>query len=372
MQPATTATTITHRAEQELRQLGFMSSSSPMIRHSDPQNSLSSGVRISEKVRHYLQLNGRLGDLGLMHHYVLAVPSILYIKSDHTRFFWQETFPVLSVENEFLIHGALALASIHLAHHKPQDREFLIKLSMVHQARAMPAFRSGLANLNPANSQAVYLFSLILSLYTFARPQLSSLDPVSDPITELQATMTVIRGTKAIIEKAKWWFNPNGSLNPMGASTQDRWVNSTLPPSSSMQETFARLEAFNEQNRSGEYYPVAIQCLRSAFAEAFLDPDKPRLIFFWPIYVEDAFMIGVQQRKPLALALMAHYAILIYTLQGLWWSDVGYARRLVEEIVKKGGEEVMELVAWPGKRIGEVERGYTMWGLGGCIAGLDQ
>ncbi|RDW81820.1 hypothetical protein BP6252_02932 [Coleophoma cylindrospora] len=110
-------------------------------------------------------------DTALLDHYI-ASTSLTLTTEDIPRTLWDSTALDLACQHPFLLHGILACAALHLAYCDPvHQSEYTIR-ARSHQDGAMPIFRSSITNVNKDNCDAVFLFSHILVIYSFASERL--------------------------------------------------------------------------------------------------------------------------------------------------------------------------------------------------------
>jgi hypothetical protein len=111
--------------------------------------------------------NWSADDLNLLEHFKNST----YLDVGHnsvSRQLWQTTIPLLACSHSFLKHGILACSALHLAYLNPPERQRYQLTAACHQNRALPAFRSAIANANENNCNALFAFSQLLILHCFA------------------------------------------------------------------------------------------------------------------------------------------------------------------------------------------------------------
>jgi hypothetical protein len=105
-------------------------------------------------------------DAQLVNHYITSTS--LSISTSITKQFWKIHAPYLAIQHPFLLHGFLALSALHLAHISQSNQPSFLISANTHQSLAMPLFRTAIANVTIANSEAILVFSHLLVLYSFA------------------------------------------------------------------------------------------------------------------------------------------------------------------------------------------------------------
>lgn len=80
-----------------------------------------------------------------MYHYATTVCDIVGVREDLIHL-WRDYIPQQAIKHPFLMHGILALAALHLAHHRPSSSVQLLQTCDKHQAIALEKFRSILSS----------------------------------------------------------------------------------------------------------------------------------------------------------------------------------------------------------------------------------
>jgi hypothetical protein len=55
-------------------------------------------------------------------------------------------------------------------------------------------------------------------------------------------------------------------------------------------------------------------------------------IMTWPVTLSDDYVSRIETRDPLALAILAHYGVIVHLLRDRWWA-ADYGKRLVQAIL---------------------------------------
>jgi hypothetical protein len=111
---------------------------------------------------------------------------------------------VLSLSCDYLMHGVMSTAALHMAYMHPEQREFYENRATQHQNLALSPFRHEMAHINPESCHRVFAFSLLLLVSQYAssrRPDF--LLPSPDVTERLTSWIFCLRGCVSIIEQAK-------------------------------------------------------------------------------------------------------------------------------------------------------------------------
>ncbi|GAM91695.1 hypothetical protein ANO11243_097480 [Dothideomycetidae sp. 11243] len=248
---------------------------------------------------------------------------------------WQTIIPQFAERHEFLMHGILACAALHLAHLNPQDRQTHLLTSAKHQGRAIPLFREAVAHLDAANCDAVLALVHIQTICSFAshreNERLLLVDPQSadilcDWLLFMRTGCKFVAGVRPLLMQGPLrslicdWKNPidpeNEPYTPLVAQLL------TAVP--------ARDHADAWSDEECRVYRNAVYELGYAIARADrLGPDFGTwdALRGWPIPLSNNYLQLLRQLHPGALIVLAHYCILLHRLEGKWYFK-GRAQRL--------------------------------------------
>lgn len=80
----------------------------------------------------------------------------------------------------------------------------------------------------------------------------------------------------------------------------------------------------------------------------------------WPGHT--AWTTGVrclEQRQPVALILLAYFAVLLQSLEPAFWFLEGWGRHVLAEVGSLLGERYARWLRWPGERVREMLEGSS-------------
>lgn len=297
-------------------------------------------------------------DSTLLHHYITST-SLSLATDARTKTVWQVTVPHIASQFPFLFHGILACAALHLAYLDPsQGRELMIR-GRVHQDRAMPLFRSAIENPNKDNCDAVFAFSHLLVIYSFAAEredeQLFLVE--SNTLEVLPSWLYFIRNGCSML--CDVWdqveSGPVGSLvsvweTPITFSEaeQEPLMDSLLSaiPLQGFEDSWSE-DVCEIYRDAATELGVAFSCTQDS-SVSFTAWDALRI---WPMRISEAYLNLLSQRHPGALILVAHYCILLQRLDSHWYFE-GRAKRLLFAVMSCLDRRWHHIVKWP---FGEIE-----------------
>ncbi|MCJ1383311.1 hypothetical protein MMC17_006424 [Xylographa soralifera] len=265
--------------------------------------------------------------------------------------FWQDVIPKEAESYPFLMHGLLAITALDLARSHPSRQQFYLDLAIRHQDMAIILFRPTLNGITEKNSSAVFAYSAVAAMIAFAMPQVSGTLP-ADPIAELLGIFKLMRGIYAVLGAARGWID-RSSLGPLIRFEHDVTI---VPAPADVVDALLALEERNrlstENELVREVYSSVINDLRSAFEHQSTSVSSRAPTFSWPIVVTSAYPVALARREPLALAILAHYGVVINNSRHCWWFGT-WGRWIIDAVDEALTEEWQPSIQWPKEKIAE-------------------
>ncbi|KAF2489771.1 hypothetical protein BU16DRAFT_470940 [Lophium mytilinum] len=269
-------------------------------------------------------------DLELMHHWTAfaawSVPGNEEIKN-----LWKIEIPQLAVSHPFLMHQLLAFAAFHLAHVRSADQLKYSLIAAGHQNKSIRAMSKALPGLIPENSDALFITSTLMPLTAFASKT------TDNPIDDIVSLFQLIRGNHSILSSA-FIRILRGTFGPIVRTALDP------PPLPLMVDMLLHVDQLTALLEDPDLEPTyrricveAIYNIRQATNHGDDPGDRPiRIAYTWPIKISSDFMLLLKRHDSGALAILAHYCIILHLNQeeGYWFIE-GWSSRLVEEISRQ-------------------------------------
>ncbi|KAL4917108.1 hypothetical protein BDW62DRAFT_90327 [Aspergillus aurantiobrunneus] len=262
----------------------------------------------------------------------------MFTRSQQTEAIWRTHVPAEALSHPFLMHGILALSALHIACTRsprvPGDigqngRDYL-QVAVSHQDQALALFREQLGDINSNNGKAMFAFASITVLYAFGFPRTP--EPGSTAVGDLVQAFVLARGVQHILSQAMSTILDDQIWAPI------REVNDYEPiiPRES-QAAIDRLHKANEACTRQDpilhdsfSYKEAIDHLADLMAAVHAGLGFP-VSCRWAIKLQPAFLDRLRDRRPLALAILAHFCALFPQFQGVWFSTE-WGMRVVQEV----------------------------------------
>lgn len=290
-----------------------------------------------------------LTELELMHNLITkTIPSFQPTKERHNIFV--KDYIRLSFTKTYLLHTMLALSALHLFH-QDRSRKDLVSRASAHQDAALRLVQPILANLTADESIGVFAFSGLTAIYATAEANLhGETDPNRDAIEDMLSYIHLSQGIKAVIGP-HWPFLSNSWLKPVVMYQDHRDFITPAHEESYRQPLRLVLDLVEQEDEETvrQSCQVAItRCFEYIYVVSGLgeDHEEVRLIQTWPVEVGKEFTMMLAAREPLALIILAHFAVLAGTRPGAWWM-VGLPTRLFQRIEHILGDTWSEALAWP-------------------------
>ncbi|KAL1969762.1 hypothetical protein VTN77DRAFT_8315 [Rasamsonia byssochlamydoides] len=305
------------------------------------------------------QRDGRLAsdlhlhDLELMHHYS-TVSYKTISESENFAAPFQTVVPKIAVTHPFLMHGILALSALHLIQlNRGSDRcKDYVELATSHQSLALALFRKELNNINPSNCQAMFAFSSIATVLAFAFAQSTGVQSLP-PIDEMVQIFNLCRGIHGILETAREWIKGSwvSSLLAFGWSTKPGCLpQEVCDKIASIFKLNADLERTGFSVEEQAACEHAISELSVSFEKIYSGLDSVT-VFRWPVVLKPLYISLLRDRRPMAIVVLAHYCILLHTLDNRWWLK-GWTHQLLHSIYSLLDSSWREFIRWPIEAIG--------------------
>lgn len=239
-----------------------------------------------------------------------------------------------------VLHIILAIAALHLTSVNPSESKWYA-LAISHHGAAIRLARPHIAAASSAHSEAVFNFSCFNSLFAFAEPALrpTNSDPSTprDYIGDLIDSFRMSRGIRAIIAKDRSLLAEKGAIN------NPAWSYEHLDIGSNIHQRFPQISTLQTVVDEHLEDPPRRAAIKRDIHELFVakgtledtppDHSSASLIQRWAIGSDKAFLELCDERHPIALVVIAHYAALVHKRANIW-----FFRRWPELLLREIGD----------------------------------
>ncbi|KAF2118698.1 hypothetical protein BDV96DRAFT_568346 [Lophiotrema nucula] len=313
-----------------------------------------SEVSISASQISFLEIK----NLELLHFYTTTTSLTLSNRPELQRI-WQQVVPQIAFTHGFLLHGILAFSALHLARSQPERKTLLYMEASVHHDVGVKGFRIAMSDIAPENFDACLAFSTIVAAYAWASSDRAGDLFFSDTLaSEEQSNVewaSLLRGVFTLLDAAGEWMSSSAlkmilhppPMTPTPAEVMDPKLGIKLTALSQLWDLSPENFSVDEM----EALSTTLALLREE-CELVMSSNDDHLIdivsivYGWPIKVPAAFLAMVQELRPEALIVLAHYSLLLNKAESVWFMQ-GMSRRLLQTIHKKIGKEWESWIAWP-------------------------
>jgi len=287
-----------------------------------------------------------LEDLELLHYYSTATYSTLTDRED-IRALWQSVVPQTAFKHDFLLHSMLGVAALHLATEQPDRWAQHMDAAIRYHNLALPKYRWSLDRIDSRNCSALFACSTLVVVFAFGFSLLRAPNGMGleTPVLDVSNIFALLRGSHVVLREAWQWIE----AGDFGAMFKGRAVDQKMKMPPAMKASFRLLEEHNDSPSvdpsDRKVYEVAIRKLCECISGVWVQADKA-FALSWPILVEPSYIVLLDEEEPMALAILAHYAVLLDVIRERWWST-GWGEQLLFDISQSLDGEWQSLIAWP-------------------------
>ncbi|KAL8790231.1 MAG: hypothetical protein Q9195_006454 [Heterodermia aff. obscurata] len=290
--------------------------------------------------------NLNLHDLNIFHHYATQTAASLSDRKSVQRT-WRVAVTKEALPHDFLMHALLSFASAHLAQICPAQRQMYGASAVAHRNIALRSGIPHLRNVTPKNCHALFVFSSVIAISTFSIPSSPSI-PLDSRIDNILTFIVLIRGVNTVLQSGLDWIQ-TGSLEALLQTERVDWRQKIGPVPMSLRDAIQELRARNDQHTLGthwELYTNTIEKLESFYGAYAVVASDRSLVFIWCAIVPAEFVARLRERDPMALLVLAHWAVLLHSVSAQWWAGER-GKLLVEAIYQELDEEWKAAAQWP-------------------------
>ncbi|KAF7160786.1 hypothetical protein CNMCM5623_006380 [Aspergillus felis] len=295
-----------------------------------------------------------LVDLQLFHHYVTSTVSTVTEGQDR-KHLWDIHVPQWGFAFPSILHLILALSALHLAHQQPAMRGQYLKQADDHFTFGVRSVTTVLSSLNADNCQYIYISAVLICLIYFGHgPRAGEFLVFSE--TGQAEWLVLMRGVKSIVESRRAEVF-SGVLAP-DALEGEAQVDSELAEELERHKEQIRVVQVLMRAETGdpaikEMYDSALYSLQDIFEEVYRmraagkqGVNLMHLVIGWLYRLSEEFVEWLEVKDPLALAVLAYWAILLKYMQSSWLMT-GWDEHVLAGIQASLPEEHRRWIEWP-------------------------
>lgn len=265
-------------------------------------------------------------------------------------------FTALALQKTYLLHSLLAVSALQLYLAQPSRRELLVRAAYLQSTALEQAKPHLTSSLHKDETIAILFFSSWTAIYSLAEGAITLTDGSeadSNLIGKLLHSFQLMRGT-ALLLRPHWQFLASSWAGPVFRSSVDAGSGdgTTSADLSGTWPEYRALRALTFGMENSEQRTACLQAIdelaRSldALSRSGEPRVRTRMILTWGVSIEPTFEAMLLESKPVALVILASYAVLLHRGREEWWI-VNWPELLLEHIDSQLGPEWSELLAWP-------------------------
>lgn len=299
----------------------------------------------------------------MVHYNTTAYRTFCYMPEASERL--RSFVPTLALSNKFLMHELLAFSAFHLAYTRPDRRQTYLHQAIWHQDKAITGLREALMEpLNPSNCKAIYSTSILMIVCAFASLPSGAISCTSRAIDSMMDIFPLANGLGTVLSLTDG-DNSLGTVRGLFSGSDDNI--SSRSCLYCLHELIGQVSRLREQLDiiwaiyGREYYDQDVRdtlelslgsfhdCIRAVTcSQAISAPAELSSVFLWAIRAPPGFLDLVRQGQPCALAIFAHYGVLLHCASPGSWYLLGWGEVLVDCVQERlRGSMWSKLVEWP-------------------------
>jgi hypothetical protein len=296
---------------------------------------------------------------------------------------WCRAVPQLAYHHDFVLHGIMSLAALHLSRlaNSREEREHYQSKAAVELSTGLSHYKVEIQKVTAENAEALFAFSTVItghyllnariecenlleSMYAIGRNSGLAQKIVHDLAQTVVKVLRCLRGVLVILVPG-WNQIHSGPLRPV--IERENWP-PTTPETDDEKDQDQRLRKLEHMWMSTEKgyqyhfdtYRHVLRSLRESFLlvsrvskEAPLQDTASEMtsfdwtsVFHWPVQCPVDFLLLLEKGHMEAWVFIAHHAMLLAQVKGVWWLD-GLAASFAMTAALMIGRENWGWIAWP-------------------------
>ncbi|KAF2259747.1 hypothetical protein CC78DRAFT_591472 [Lojkania enalia] len=278
-----------------------------------------------------------IDELRLVHHWIARISYSSDLDHGPDVRIWSIDVCELAFDHPFLLHGLLACAALHKTLEFPQaDRAKLLFQADAHMSSSMAVYRHHLEQPSLETALPMFILSSILVTYNLASARIQEPE---NPIDGIQHCFRLLRGVRIVI--GEYWEELKGLpivVYLLGGITN--WKEIPFSKDARFKEILELKQLATQLEEPDR------DILRGL---SYFDATKHRSR---AATLDDRFMELLEAHHPIALVVVAHYAVLLAQARYAWWLE-GWPKRIIDASwqLLEPVPELQKWLDWPLEQI---------------------
>ncbi|KAF4451576.1 C6 finger domain-containing protein [Fusarium austroafricanum] len=304
-------------------------------------------------------------ELRLFYQYITDTGPSLAL-DDISAHFWVKTLCRLALESDALLYSMYMIAALHTEQRSNFTDMEADATCQTYVNMAIHEHHKEVAEISAQNVEYICLTSSMLRVHSFVQLQGRSLQPYTAPIDWLR-----ISNTSKILFRSAWDLvkdKPESVAHEMVKSVSTWLIDRENEELRQDLKHLLRREEPHEleepwDSETEEVYATTLNLIGGIW-RAMKDKQCPatsigRRVVIFPMMLRKQFADFVEELRPRALVILAHYFALLSMLGKFWWvGDSGF--REIQAISQILPEHWQRLLDWPKKILQEKDVTYTL------------
>ncbi|KAL4913315.1 hypothetical protein BDW62DRAFT_220773 [Aspergillus aurantiobrunneus] len=299
-----------------------------------------------------------LSDLHLFHHFTTSTYRTIGDEANDPHKVWQIHVPQWGLSFPSILHLLLTLSALHLAFLNPRKRWEYIQQADQHFTFGVRSVTTVLAldRLDSGNCQLIYIAAVMVCLAYFARGPRDGEYLVFNARGKSE-WLVLLHGVRSILsQKQSEIFT--GVLEPVEEDSGQDMAIPTPELDDELSRHIQRLQEVRamvilEIEADIELYVRAVNDLIDSFDRGYqrrrAGSHPAELMPFtigWTFRLPETIIVRLEQREPVALVILAHWAILLRYMRDVWFMQ-GWDRHIVLGVRACLPEAYHAWIEWP-------------------------
>lgn len=262
---------------------------------------------------------------------------------------WSIDVVEIAFEHPFLLHGIFALAAVHKTLVNPEaDRTSLLAQADTHMTSSLSIYREHLEK--PTLETAVPMFLLAATLFTYNLASAQIEEP-ERPLDALLHCFRLIRGIREVVGAYWQQLTQAPIVKDLLSGVTD--VDGIPVPDDSAFTQILDLQRLTTDLNSPdrEVLLETLENLHKTFLKTRICADEQHVVnmfMTWPARLSDEYLALIEAHNPVAVIVVAHFAVLMSRSPSAWWMK-GWPERIIDASLSllDTRPELREWLDWP-------------------------
>ena len=253
----------------------------------------------------------------------------------------------------YAMYQMLALSALHLSHTRTAEASHYRDEATFLQNEALGLFNNSLAETTTDTCAPMLIFSTSLSLHALEEAVTASEADAGGFLDRLVTYLNLHRGVRAVISDS-WQVLLDSNISSTLSRSQRAFNTASVKSydqASSVDRLHILLNDADMGPESDQACREAVESLQlvyqsvSSITETNPEGD-PGVVWAWPVLLSGVFTKLLMKRRPEALIILCHYAVLLHRRRHIWVVR-NAGQMLISEITRFLGTYWSDWLDWP-------------------------